>query len=76
MVEVPVGRTYHEVYQGLKDGGFIVYECKGVYSGRFFQVANMGALEEIHIDEFLGALGQVLSEARQDRAAGTGLHLV
>ncbi|MDD5306724.1 MAG: aminotransferase class V-fold PLP-dependent enzyme [Deltaproteobacteria bacterium] len=76
MVEVPEGMAYQEIYQGLKDRGFIVYECKGAYAGRYFQVANMGALEEIHIDEFLGALGQVLSEARQDRAAASGLHLV
>ena len=37
---------------------------KGELAGAYFQVANMGALEEIHIDEFLGAIGRVISSSR------------
>jgi 2-aminoethylphosphonate-pyruvate transaminase len=79
VVKVPDGMTYQDIYLGLKDRGFIVYESKGALSGGYFQVANMGALEEIHIDEFLAAMGQVLSEARHGSlvtAAAGALRLV
>jgi 2-aminoethylphosphonate-pyruvate transaminase len=65
MVKVPEGMSYQDIYQGLKSLGFIVYESKGEYAGKYFQVANMGALEEIHIDEFLGGLSKVLAHLRR-----------
>jgi 2-aminoethylphosphonate-pyruvate transaminase len=55
IVEVPEGITYSEIYQGVKERGFIVYECKSHLAGHYFQVANMGALETVQIDEFLAA---------------------
>ncbi|MBN2526640.1 MAG: aminotransferase class V-fold PLP-dependent enzyme [Deltaproteobacteria bacterium] len=64
IVKVPDGMTYADIYLGLKSRGYIVYESKGELAGSYFQVANMGALEEIHIDEFLSAIGMVISEAR------------
>ncbi len=79
LVKVPQGMTYQEIYLGLKDRGFIVYESKGKLAGKYFQVANMGALEEIHIDGFLSAIGQVLSEAQHGslvNAVAGGLRLV
>ena len=79
VVKVPDGMTYQDIYLGLKDRGFIVYESKGAMSGAYFQVANMGALEEIHIDEFLAAMEQVLAEARHGAivtAAAGALRLV
>jgi len=79
VVKVPDGMTYQDIYLGLKDRGFIVYESKGAMTGRYFQVANMGALEEIHIDEFLSAMREVLSEARGGSlvtAAASSLRLV
>jgi aspartate aminotransferase-like enzyme len=72
LVKVPEGMTYQDVYLGLKNRGFVVYESKDQLAGKYFQVANMGALEEVHIDEFLAAIGQVLSEARH----GSLLHAV
>ncbi len=66
LVEVPEDLTYQDIYQGLKTRGFIVYECKDELAGRYFQVANMGALEETHIDEFLAALDTCLTHARHD----------
>ena len=66
IVEVPEGLSYPDIYQGVKERGFIVYECKGKLTGRYFQVANMGALETVHIDEFLAALAEVLSNARRN----------
>ena len=66
IVKVPEGLSYHDVYQGVKERGFIVYECKGHLAGRYFQVANMGALETVHVDEFIAALADVLANARRD----------
>lgn len=66
IVKVPTGMTYPDIYSGLKSRGYIVYESKGEFAGSYFQVANMGALEEIHIDEFLSAIGQVVSDGRRE----------
>jgi 2-aminoethylphosphonate-pyruvate transaminase len=66
IVKVPEGLSYNDIYQGVKARGFIVYECKGHLAGRYFQVANMGALETVHIDEFVAALADVLANARRD----------
>ncbi len=65
LVEVPDGHTYTDIYQGIKERGFIIYECKDKLAGRYFQVANMGALEESDIDEFLAAVEDYLDEVRQ-----------
>ncbi|MBN2344108.1 MAG: aminotransferase class V-fold PLP-dependent enzyme [Deltaproteobacteria bacterium] len=69
IVKVPDGLTYSDIYHGLKSQGYIVYESKGELAGSYFQVANMGALEEVHIDEFLSAMGKVLSAARTQEDA-------
>jgi 2-aminoethylphosphonate-pyruvate transaminase len=81
LVRVPEGTTYQEIYLGLKERGYIVYESKDQLAGKTFQVANMGALEEVHIDSFLAALGQVLEQVRAERepsraAGGGSLRLV
>jgi 2-aminoethylphosphonate-pyruvate transaminase len=81
LVRVPEWATYQEIYLGLKERGYIVYESKDQLAGKTFQVANMGALEEVHIDSFLAALGQVLEQLRAERepsatAAGGSLRLV
>lgn len=66
IVEVPEGMEYNDIYQGVKDRGFIVYECKGILASKYFQVANMGALEMSHIDEFLASLADVLAILSKD----------
>jgi 2-aminoethylphosphonate-pyruvate transaminase len=81
LVKVPEWATYQEIYLGLKERGYIVYESKDQLAGKTFQVANMGALEEVHVDSFLAALGQVLDAVRRERApasasAGTRMRLV
>ncbi len=66
IVEVPEGMAFSDIYQGVKDRGFIVYECKGDLASRYFQIANMGALEMSHIDEFLASLADVLANLNRD----------
>ncbi|MFO8071043.1 MAG: aminotransferase class V-fold PLP-dependent enzyme [Polyangia bacterium] len=65
IVRVPEDLSYEQIYGGLKERGFIVYESKGPLAGRTFQVANMGALEETQVDAFLAALADVLASARR-----------
>lgn len=67
VVEVPADLSYQEIYLGLKERGFIVYESKGPMADRYFQVANMGALEETHIDGFLAAVKDLLVQARSSK---------
>jgi 2-aminoethylphosphonate-pyruvate transaminase len=77
LVEVPADLTYQDIYQGMKNRGYIVYECKDELAGRYFQVANMGALEEPQIDEFLAALEDCLYENRRAlRLKRAGLKVV
>ncbi len=66
IVEVPIGMEFSDIYQGVKERGFIVYECKGDLSSRYFQIANMGALEITHVDEFLASLADVLAGLRKE----------
>ena len=57
---VPEGLTFAELYEGLKARGYIIYGCKDVLAERFFQVANMGDLEEDEIRLFLIAVEEVI----------------
>jgi 2-aminoethylphosphonate-pyruvate transaminase len=85
IVEVPAGMTYQEIYEGFKERGFIVYESKAHLAGRTFQVANMGALEEAHVDDFVAAAASLLEEhhaklpsagSADQQAAVAGLRMV
>ena len=63
-VSVPNGIEFADFYERLKLRGFIVYGCKSVLEGRFFQVANMGEVSEDVIDSFLRAAKEVIGEIR------------
>ncbi len=66
---VPNGVTFQELYDGLKNKGYIVYGCKEVLADRFLQVANMGDLDEPTIDRFLAATREVIDEVRAHHVA-------
>jgi 2-aminoethylphosphonate-pyruvate transaminase len=59
------------LYDGLKRRGFIIYRAKGGLAARHVQVANMGEIADATIDAFLGAVTDVVGEAR--RASGAGV---
>lgn len=61
---IPEGIEFRDLYAGLKQRGYIVYGCKEVLAGRFFQVANMGELSEDDIDGFLEAVAGVIADLR------------
>ena len=61
-----------ELYDRLKERGFIIYKCKADLAGRYVQIANMGELPDATIDSFLTAVSAVVQAARRraDQAAG------
>lgn len=63
-LRVPAFITVDDLYDRLKDKGFIIYRCKGPLGDRHIQVANMGDLDDTTIDAFLTAVTQVVESAR------------
>jgi 2-aminoethylphosphonate-pyruvate transaminase len=63
-VRVPSFITVDELYDRLKDRGFIIYRCKGALAADHVQIANMGEIPEATIDTFLAAVDEVVSSAR------------
>lgn len=54
---------FKDLYQQLKDRGYIIYGCKAHLQDRYFQIANMGNLSDDHIRGFVDTLTQVLAHA-------------
>lgn len=65
---VPVGIEFKDLYAGLKERGYIIYGCKDVLAGRFFQVANMGDLSVDEVEAFLLVMTSVVSDLRTAHA--------
>jgi len=61
---VPNGVTFAELYDGLKNRGFIIYGCKSVLAEKFLQIANMGNMSSQTIDALLEAMREVIAEIR------------
>jgi 2-aminoethylphosphonate-pyruvate transaminase len=61
-VSAPPGVAIHDLYDRMRDRGFIVYACKGLLAERFLQIANMGDLDDAQLDRFLATLGEVVAE--------------
>ena len=62
---VPAGIEFQDLYDGLKSLGYIVYGCKDVLAERFFQVANMGDIDDDQVRLFLLAVEDVLGTLRK-----------
>ena len=61
---LPAGVGYPELHDRLKCRGFVVYAAQGPLAGSVFRVAVMGALPDGAIEEFTGAVADVLVEVR------------
>jgi 2-aminoethylphosphonate-pyruvate transaminase len=57
---LPEGLTYTVLHDRLKERGYVIYAGQGHLESEIFRVANMGALQEKHVEEFLGAFEEVL----------------
>ncbi|MCK5797725.1 MAG: aminotransferase class V-fold PLP-dependent enzyme, partial [Deltaproteobacteria bacterium] len=62
-LKVPEFISFGDLYQALKDRGYIVYGCKASLKDQYFQVANMGDLSDDHVRGFVESFAQVLSSA-------------
>jgi 2-aminoethylphosphonate-pyruvate transaminase len=68
-VRVPPFIHFDEMYEELKAFGFIIYNGKSELEDRVFQVANMGALTQELVRDFLCRLGAILERHRSSREA-------
>lgn len=64
---VPQGVRFQDLYDRLKQRGYIVYGCKDVLADRFMQIANMGDLDEEAIERFLSCMGEVIRTIRSEQ---------
>ncbi len=60
---LPDGLTYAVLHDRLKERGYIIYAGQGRLESKIFRVANMGALQERHIEGFLEAFDEVVTQA-------------
>jgi 2-aminoethylphosphonate-pyruvate transaminase len=58
---LPAGVGYPELHDELKRRGFVIYAAHGPLAGAAFRVAVMGALPDRAIEEFTGAVADVLA---------------
>jgi 2-aminoethylphosphonate-pyruvate transaminase len=58
---LPPGFTYPELHDRLKERGFVIYAGQGRLASEIFRVATMGDVSVDEYQEFLKALGEVLS---------------
>ncbi len=61
-----------DLYDRLKERGFVIYRCKSDLAARYVQIANMGELPDATIDAFLAAVAAVVQVARRRAEAATG----
>lgn len=62
---LPPGVTYSWLHDQLKARGFVIYAGQGRLESKIFRVANIGALEDRHIREFLDAFQDVIGKAER-----------
>ena len=61
-----------ELYDRLKERGFVIYKCKAELAARHVQIANMGELPDATIDGFLTAVTAIVETARRRSEAEIG----
>ncbi len=66
VVKVPEYISFAELYERMKGYGFIIYGCKGELTDKYFQIANMGDLNEETLQNFVNTLQFVLLRARRE----------
>ncbi len=64
-VKVPKGIPFPKFYEEVKKEGFLIYACKPPLAGKYFQVANMGAVNEAMIYDFLFIVEKVLKKLKR-----------
>jgi 2-aminoethylphosphonate-pyruvate transaminase len=63
-LRLPEFISVNDLYDRLKERGFVIYKCKADLAARYMQIANMGELPDTTIDAFLAAVTDVVERAR------------
>ena len=58
-VRVPASISVHDLRNRLREKSITIYEGKGCFAGKVFQVGNIGELSDLDIDFFLSTLRDV-----------------
>ena len=69
-VWVPASISVRDLRDRLRERSIIIYEGKGCYTGRVFQVGNIGELSDHDIRFFLSTLRDVLLKLQAEAADG------
>lgn len=64
-VEVPKDINYREFYNLIKQQGFLIYDCKPPLNDKYFQIANMGELNNAMIYDLIFTIEKVLKKMRK-----------
>ncbi|HEC71605.1 MAG TPA: alanine--glyoxylate aminotransferase family protein, partial [Roseobacter sp.] len=67
-VRVPPSISVRDLRDRLREKSIIIYEGKGCFAGKIFQVGNIGELSEYDIRFFLAALKEVLLTLQAEAA--------
>jgi 2-aminoethylphosphonate-pyruvate transaminase len=67
-VHVPASVSVHDLRARLREKSIIIYEGKGCFAGKVFQVGNIGELSDDDIRYFLSTLKDVLLTLQADTA--------
>lgn len=68
-VRVPLSITVKDIRDRLREKSIIIYEGKGCFAGKVFQVGNIGELSDHDIGYFLASLREVLVTLRAEAAS-------
>jgi 2-aminoethylphosphonate-pyruvate transaminase len=67
-VRVPPSVSVSDLRNGLREKSIIIYEGKGCFAGKVFQVGNIGELSDHDIRYFLKSLRDVLLTLQAEAA--------
>jgi 2-aminoethylphosphonate-pyruvate transaminase len=56
---LPVGLSYGQLHDRLKEQGYVIYAGQGQLEGQIFRIANMGVLSQAQIQGFLDAFERI-----------------
>jgi 2-aminoethylphosphonate-pyruvate transaminase len=63
-VYLPLGFSYEELHDLLKEKGVVIYNAQGFLCEKVFMLGVVGLITELDIENFLEALGGVIEEKR------------